>query len=295
MMRSTLNLLFVLAYGLMGYAQTTLAYDLKKDDVFTIKQEAQQVITQDMDGAVHEITNNIEGILEFKVIGESEGNYEIALSFKDLNMKMTSSIQGELMNVRAKEVEEGNMQSQIFNSLLNTPVEITLAKTGDILEVRGGDSLVVKMAEASGLEDEFSMNMMKKSLEKEFGSEALSNSYEQMTFIYPINGLEVGDTWENEYSGKLNAKNKWTLSAISNISAEISGTADVAMDVTEPTTTMKLNGTQQTEITTDLDSGFVQSMKVEGVSEGIATMVQLGDQEIPTTIKSITTYQLIKE
>ena len=201
-------LLFLIVFVAMGtYGQTRLQYNLSKGDIFTVKQQAQQIITQELDGATHELTNVIDGILEFKVLGMVNNNYEIALTFKDLNLRMSSSIQGELMNVEAKNVVEDDMQSKIFNSLLNNPVYIILSKTGDILEVNGGDSLVVKMAEASGLEDEFSLNMMKKSLEKEFGSEALSNNYKQMTFIYPPKKIQVGDTWENEYSGKLNTKN----------------------------------------------------------------------------------------
>ncbi len=129
--------------------------------------------------------------------------YAIDVMFKDLNLKMTSSIQGELMNVHAKEFEEDDVQSKIFNSLLDVPIQIVLANNGDILEVNGGDSLVVKMANASGVEDEFSLNMMKNSLKKEFGSEALSNSYEQLTYIYPDNGITVGDSWKNDYAGKL--------------------------------------------------------------------------------------------
>ncbi|MGB5820148.1 MAG: DUF6263 family protein [Saonia sp.] len=288
--------LFVLTmYGTALFGQTTLQYDLKEGDIFTIKQDAQQIITQELDGASHEITNNINGLLEFKVIGEKDDAYEIQLVFRDLNLKMNSSIQGELMNVAAKEVIEGDMQSKIFNSLLNSPVQIILARTGDILEVKGGDSLVSKMADASELEDEFSLNLMKKSLEKEFGSEALSNSYKQMTFIYPDTELKIGDTWENEYTGKLTAKNKWTLDDLTDTQATISGTADVVMDVKEPATTMMLSGTQQTLITTNVSSGFIKSMKVEGLSKGTSTVAQMGDQEIPTTIKSTITYELIKE
>ncbi len=292
-MKFAVTTFFILVLGTLGFSQTTLGYDLKKDEVFTIQQDAEQVITQNMDGAVHEIRNSINGVIEFKVIGETGGNFEIALRFKDLNMKMTSSIQGELMNVKAKEVEEGDMQSEMFHSLLDIPVTMTLSKTGAIIEVIGGDSLVLKMAEASGIEDEFSLNMMKKSLEKEFGSEALSNSYEQMTFIYPSEGVKIGDTWENEYVGKLTAKNLWTLTAVSDTDAEISGSADVVMEVSEPTTSMTLNGEQQTTVTTDRNSGFVKTMTVEGLAEGSATMAQLGDQIIPTKIKSTVTYQLI--
>jgi len=276
-------------------AQTVLKYDLKEGDVFTVKQNAEQLIVQDVDGATHELTNTLNGILEFKVLKEKEESYQVALTFKDLNLKVTSSIQGELMNVKAKEVSEGDMQSQIFNSLLDTPVELTLSKTGDILEVIGGDSLVAKMANASGIEDEFSKNLMKKSLEKEFGSEALSKNYKQMTFIYTAEEVTIGDTWQNEYTGKLNAKNTWSLIEITDTEALIRGKAEVSMNVTEAATTMALTGTQETEIKTDRASGFISVMTVKGESKGISKMTQMSDQDIPTTIKSTITYQLIKE
>ncbi|MGB6150648.1 MAG: DUF6263 family protein [Pricia sp.] len=292
-MKHLATLLFILFCGVGVMGQSVLEYTLQKDDVFTIQQNAEQIITQELDGASHVITNNIDGILEFKVLAERDSAYDIALTFKDLNLKMTSSIQGELMNVSAKTVDEDNMQSKVFGSLLNRPVQVRLAKNGDILEVTGGDSLVSKMAAASGLEDEFSLNMMKKSLKKEFGSEALSNSYEQMTFIYPKKPVDVGDSWENAYKGKLSATNNWTLEALSDEEGSISGTANITMDVTEMATTMKLSGTQQTKITTEPSSGFMKKMTVEGESKGVSTMTQMGDQEIPTTIKSTITYELM--
>ncbi|WP_373519159.1 DUF6263 family protein, partial [Pricia sp.] len=218
-------LLFLIVCSLNLSAQSILEYTLKKGATFIIKQDAEQVITQELDGATHELINKIDGILEFKVLRQRDSTYEIALTFKDLNLKMTSSIQGELMNVHAKEVSDDDMQSKIFSSLLNSPVQLVLAKTGDILEVTGGDSLVVKMAEASGLKDAFSLNMMKKSLQQEFGSEALSDSYEQMTFIYPKKPVKIGDHWKNEYAGKLGAKNTWTLEALTEDEAMINGTA----------------------------------------------------------------------
>ena len=89
--------------------QTTLQYTLKVGDVFRIKQNAKQTIIQELDGSSHEIVNQMNGILEFKVVAIKEKNYIISLTFKDLNLKMTSSIQGELMNVKAKQVVPGDM------------------------------------------------------------------------------------------------------------------------------------------------------------------------------------------
>lgn len=292
-MRYAFALLAFIFFHSNTYGQSELGYRLNAGDVFTVKQEARQIITQNLDGAVHELTNTVDGILQFKVLGEKEENYSVELTFKDLNLSVRSSIQGELMNVKAKEVVPENAQSLVFHSLLNNPVQMTLSKTGDILDVQGGDYLVQKMVNASGLTDEFSLNMMKKSLEKEFGSEALSNSYKQLTFFYPSEKISIGDSWNNEYSGQLSAKNHWILKGFTDSKISIVGRADVHMDVSEPATTMKLKGTQETEITADATSGFIRKMKVESISHGASTLAQMGNQEIPTAIKSTTTYELI--
>jgi hypothetical protein len=274
--------------------QETLQYNLKKGDVFLVKQVARQAIVQEIEGASHEIVNDISGVMQFKVVNKNADSYAIDITFEDLVMTMTSSIQGVLMEVHAKEVDPDNIQSRIFNSLLNVPIHVELAYNGDILEVQGGDSLVVKMTQASGLQDDFSLNMMEASLKKEFGSEALSNSYKQMTYIYPDKSILVGDTWENTYTGKLTAQNVWKLDSVTSRNAMISGVATILMEIKEPATTMILDGTQDTSITTDLQSGFILKMKVEGNSKGYSTIAQLGDQKIPTTISSTVTYELIQ-
>ncbi len=294
-MKRLCALLCFLSAIALANGQSTLQYKLQKDEVYVVRQQAEQVITQELEGASHVLTNNIDGILAFKVVEVNEDNYQLELTFEDLNMKMKSSIQGELMNVKAKEVVEGDIQSKMFNSLLGSPVNMKLAKTGEILEVIGGESLINKMVANAGVDDDFTLNMMKKSLEKEFGSEALSNSYEQMTFIYTVDEVNLNDTWQNEFTGKLSAKNTWTLKDITADKASISAISDVTMKLEEPAVTMNLNGSQSTEVTTDLATGFITKMVVEGLSEGSSTMAQMGDQEIPTSIKSTITYELITE
>jgi hypothetical protein len=294
-MKQAITIILFVLCNLSIHGQTKLQYNLNVGDVFLVQQNAHQTIIQELDGTTHELTNDMNGLLEFKVIDKRNENYEIDLAFKDLNLLMNSSIQGELMNVKAKEVSEEDMQSQIFNSLLDTPVKLILSKNGDILDVIGGDSLISKMANASGLEDEFSKNLMKKSLEKEFGSEALSNSYKQLTYIYSDSLVKIGDTWQNEYFGKLNAMNTWTLKEINDTNVMISGIAEVLMETNESGTVMNLNGSQTTCIQTDLETGFIIKMTVEGLSKGASKMAQLGDQEIPTTINSTISYELIKD
>lgn len=292
MSRNLYVFLFILIAA-FSYGQTSLQYTLRKGEVFTIKQEALQQITQEIEGSTHEITNRIEGILEFKVVGVHDTTYDIAVSFKDLQLYMYSSTEGELMDINATEAEEGDMQAQIFNSLLNVPIRIVLDRRGDILSVSGGDSLVARMANASGVEDIFTLELIKESLAKDFGSDALSNSYEQMTFIYPRNKIRIGESWENEYKGKISSMNHWTLNALKNGHATILGDAEVVMDLQDATASMSLEGKRKTELSADLASGFLLAMKVVSHSTGVSAIPQAGTKPIPTTIKSTITYKRI--
>lgn len=287
-------LLFFFVISALGYGQEKLEYNLSKGDVYKVKQIARQDITQELEGATHELTNDIRGILEFEVTDKTDDTYAIDIVIRDLLMTMTSSLQGVIMDVNAAEIDTANVQSRIFNSLLNKPVHMVMRKNGDILEVKGGDSLVAGMVKASGLKEAFAVNMLTSSLKNEFGTEALSDSYKQMTFIYPEVKVGIGDTWENNYSGKLSAKNSWHLDTMAEGKAVISGKATVMMKIEEPATTMVLDGTQSTLVTTDLSTGFILNMKVEGFSEGYSTLAQMNGQKIPTTITSLVTYELIQ-
>ncbi|MEX0274174.1 MAG: DUF6263 family protein [Flavobacteriaceae bacterium] len=271
--------------------QSVLGYHLNEGDVFTVKQIADQVIVQELEGSQHQLKNHMEGVLEFVVTEEMEDHYEISLSFKDISLLATSSLQGELMNVRATDTTD-NMFTQMFRGMLNVPVKMTMARNGDVLEVVGGDSLVNKMVNSIELDD-FTKNLMKKSLDGQFGSEALSQSYEQMTYFYPKEKVAVGDTWTNEYNGKLSCKNAWSLQEASADTILISGKADVSMNIEEETTHMNLVGSQTTEILTDPVSGFIRKMVVTGTSKGTSAMPQMGVLDIPTTIDMTITYELI--
>lgn len=285
--------IFLVLTSSVVFGQATLEYNLAKGDVFTIRQEAVQEITQEMDGTTYEITNSINGTLEFRVLDQRDSIYEIAVTFKDLNLYMSSNTDGVMLDIKAGEVSDENMQSRIFGSLLNVPIHILLDRSGDVLQVDGGDNLISRMASASGIEDTLSLSIIRESLRQDFGSEALSNSYEQMTYIYPKTKIQIGDSWQNEYKGKISSHNQWTLDGLKAGRASIHGDASVVMNLSEDTARMQLAGNRKTEISTDLSSGFLLAMRVESNSRGFSILPQLGGNEIPTTIKSTITYKRI--
>ncbi|MCK0157672.1 DUF6263 family protein [Cellulophaga sp. F20128] len=294
-MKKILFITAILLCSLHLKAQSKLEYKLAKGDTFTIQQNAKQVISQEIQGMSHELTNTVSGEYLMKVTSMTDDSYTIEMSFTDLNMKMASNLQGELMDIKAKEVSTANPQSAMFNAILNIPVSITLAKNGNITSVTGGDEIINKMMDASGITDETTLKLVKESLGKEYGTEGLASSFEQMTYLYPATKVKVGDSWENEYTGKLDTKNKWTLNTYNADTTELSCEASVIMSVKDAAANMDLTGTQTTKVTANSKTGFIQEMEVIGTSSGNSTLPMLGNQQIPTKITSTITYKTIEE
>ncbi|MEX0315865.1 MAG: DUF6263 family protein [Allomuricauda sp.] len=286
---------FVFFLGtLLSFSQITLGYNLKKGKVFNIKQTAHQVMVQNMGGTSHEITNDLEGIYEFKVMAADQNGYQIMLQFKDFALKSSSSIQGTLMDVRASKPIEGDIVSNMFSALIGHEMKMQINKQGKILSIEGGDELVEKMINSVPSVDDFTKNIMKKSLEKEFSSDGLARSFEQMTYFYPNEPKNPGDTWQTEFSGKVNAVNQWKLEKVEANMMSISGNADVTIKSAEQALTLSLTGHQETLIQASTNDGFIIKMMVSGKNEGKSIMTQ-NNMEIPTTLDQTITYELITE
>ena len=276
------------------HAQNTLKYNLEEGTVFKVKQQANQLITQKLEGANHEMTNDLTGLYDFKVIGVDENGFDLILTFQDFALKSNSSIQGVLMDVKASVLKEGDVMSEMFHSLIGHELAMRMNTNGSVVSVEGGDELISKMIAAANIEDEFTTNIMRKSLSKEFSSDGLAKSFEQMTFFYPDSDVAIGDTWENTYDGKLSANNTFTLEKIDNDTASITGTAAIVMNTEESGTIMSLSGSQESAIQANSLTGFIQKIMISSLAEGSTKMSQMGNVDIPTTIKSTITYELLE-
>ncbi|MEN1784901.1 MAG: DUF6263 family protein [Bacteroidota bacterium] len=276
-------------------SQVQLGYTLQLKDTFLIKQTANQELTMKLEGSEQIITNVLEGLFALEVDSLLGDTYLIKITYRDFALKSSASQQGVLMDVRASEIKEGDLMSSIFNGLLNEQMQIQLKKDGSIVAVAGAESIIDKMISAMGGLDEFTTSLIKKSLEKEFSSEVLAKSFEQMTYVYGNQPVSIGDTWRTNFSGKITADNLWTLEKVTDDVVAISGTADILMNTEEDSLEMKLSGTQETLLEASKKNGVLLKMMISGSGEGTSTMATAANVTIPTTLKQTLTYELITE
>lgn len=280
-----------LTYGIT-VAQKKLEYKLSVGDNFTVQQEAKQVITQDLNGVDQIIENDLMGVMHFKVVDKTNDSYTLEMTFKRLKMLMSSPTLGELSNSDTESTDSSDVANMLFKGILNIPVTMVMDKTGKIKSVTGGDKLIANMFTSAGIDQPEIIAESKKQMEKQFGSAALSNSFEQMTYFYTSTAVSVGDEWANSFSGDLSAKNSWSLMEVTNDALKINGKASTTMSSIDENIIMTLSGSQQTTINADPSNGWFREIIVTGENSG-NTLFQAQNMTIPTIVKSTITYKIL--
>lgn len=274
-------------------AQENLRYNLKNGDAFTILQEASQEIIQELPDATQVINNSLAGLLYFEVIAVTPETYTIDVSFKQFSMKMSSPTLGEMMSINTENASD-DFEHRMFLGMLDKPMQMIMKPTGEIIEINNGDAIVNGMLESMGDLDEATKDLMKTQLEKEWKAEVLSESFEQMTFIYSDQLKNIGDTWENSYAGegKIQAKNTWTYVSSNQNTKSLSAQSEIAMNLSTDAIQLRLTGEQSSLVLVMSKNGFIKKLSVKSKATGDATMTQSPETTIPTTINSLTTYTL---
>ncbi len=288
-MKKVSLLIALFALTQMSIAQKAIGYNLSVGDEYRIIQNAKQKIVQTIPGGEQVINNDISSIYLFEVTNITDDLYTIDLSFKQFGMKMSSPQYGTMMDINT---DTDNEESAVFKNMLDKPVTITMKKTGQITDVQNGYVLIDAIANGMGLTDPEAIMGMRKEMEGDWSPEALTQSFQQMTYVYPTEKVKEGDTWENEYGGvsKVQAQNSWTLAEMTADSQQLTATAPIKMNLTNASIEMKLQGNQTTTFVADAATGFPQELRVESTASGDATVPQMPGTTIPTTVTMTTTY-----
>lgn len=273
-------------------AQSTLEYNLAVGQEYYISQEAKQHITQDIQGVDQIIENHLISEMLFKVIKVEAQTYTLEMRFKRMKMLMSSPTMGVMLDADTFIDNEGDLTALLFRGSLNVPVTVVMTKSGNIKSVTGGDKIIESMFKNANITDQTVIDSSKKQFETQFSSTALSQSFEQMTYFLPSKKVAIGNQWQTEYSGSLQAKNVWTLKSLDKNSYAITGKSNSIMSTIDDQVNMVLDGIQEISIKGNPKTGWFSSISITGSHSGNTEVKQAG-LHIPTQITSTVTYQII--
>lgn len=276
-------------------AQNKLAYELAIGEQFKVHQIAKQVIQQDMSGQKHELNNLIESDFLFIVESANDSLYRLGFTFNRFKMVSSSNLIGEIISVNTDEdITEDNIEGKIFAQIVNVNLVMNMYKNGKIKSVEGSDKLISKMVDVLGNVDLFTKEVMRESMKKEFSNKSFASSFEQMTYIYPIHLVNIGDTWTNTFTGDLSSLNTWTLESITKDDINITGTSSVSFKTSDTDVDMILDGEMTSSIKISTSTGFAKIMTTASFVKGNSIMHTMNNLKVPTTITSNITYKIEK-
>ncbi|WP_024771175.1 DUF6263 family protein [Aquimarina macrocephali] len=294
-MKKSIIFILVLLLSITGFSQATLQYNLNVGDSFAIRQDSEQIITQDISGTKQTITNDISAEMSFVVKKVENSLFYIEMKYQILKMKTSSPSLGVLMDMDTSIIPDStDIQGLIFQGLINSPITMVMQKNGKINALEGTEVLIDNMIKNAGITDPNAVAQVRTSLDQQWGDNQLLGNFEQMTYIYGDNKATLGDQWENEYTGKMKSKNKWNIASITDENATIAGTSEVEMENVNASATVIVSGSQKAMITVNSKTGLMLEGSTEGICKGNTLISTMPDTKIPTSIKFKNNYKTIK-
>ena len=280
--------------NIAAVSQEQLRYNLVEGETYTIEQTANQEITMELEGSKHIMNNTISGDYEFKILENRNDTIILESTFIRMKFKTESNLAGVLMDVDTNEkIDEEDIMGNVFKGIINIPVTVFMLPTGKVARITGTNAMIESTIGSMGIEDSFTKNLIKKSIEKEFGDESLASSIEQMTYLFSSEKVNINDTWNNTYTGNLDSQNTWKLTAYEAESFTVNGKSKVTMNTDEESISMNLTGTQETEAHIEVKTGFLTQINVTQEAKGNSVLKTMNNIEVPTSLTATMTYKRI--
>jgi hypothetical protein len=278
-----------------------LGLNLEKGKEYHQNTSSNMTISQNMQGMDIEIGMVVKADMVYKIIDIKDGNYQMEVSYKSMGMQMESP-QGS-NGFSSENAKEGDMMSTMLSKMCKRPFNVSMTKTGKIVEVQGLEGLFSGLFDGLDIAEPQKQQIVGQ-LEQSYGEDALKQNLEMATAIYPEKSVAVGDKWEQ--TGKIESNMSVTVSTTYELKEvgddyyHIHGDSKMENDIDAPfmkqqgmDMRVELNGTMISEIKVDKKTGWIKEVNIKQDLSGntrIKGNAQMPDgMNIPMKITGVTT------
>ena len=176
-------------------AKIGLRLRLKKGQSYTLRQTAEQMITQTLMGRKIQIEQRIGMgfLLEVQDVG-ADGVAAVKTTIQSIRYKMKSQF-AVIEYDSAKPPETIPLPARGFAAMVGQSFTMQLTDLGSVKKIQGGAAMLEQAIKKSGLPDGPAREAMKTTVKNQFGDEAFRQDMEKLTRIYPAVPVGIGDTW----------------------------------------------------------------------------------------------------
>ena len=197
-MKKLFTLLLLLA-SFCGFAQKiTLALNLKQDSTYYLTTNANLTVVQDLPGQKQVISTIMSARVSHKVIAIRDSVYDMEVQYKRLNMSM--EIGGKTMGFGSDDSLSSNPASKAMAGLLNKTFNITITKSGKVLEVKNLDKVFDAIYSGNTQISDAQKTQIKNEMQQTFGEKTMKTNFQDAFAVFPGRSVAVGETWQNKSS-----------------------------------------------------------------------------------------------
>ncbi len=142
-MKKIFTLLLLLASAYAFGQKINLALHLKQDSTYYLTTNANLTIVQDLPGQKQVISTIISAKISHKVIAIRDSIYDMEVQYKRMNMSM--EVGGKTTGFSSDDSLSSNPASKMIAGILNKSFNISITKSGKVLEVKNINNLFDNM------------------------------------------------------------------------------------------------------------------------------------------------------
>lgn len=194
-MKKIISALIILSFILASCQEKaeTIGLNLEQGKVYTHKTDNKSVITQFINGQPMDMTMIIRGDMSFRVTSVGETAYEMDVQYDNFYMSMQMP-QGKAEFSSTKD-DPNDIFSQILKNMIGNTFQVTLSKSGKVVEVNNLEALFDSAFNTFEGASEEQKQQAKEQLMQSFGEKAFKGAIEMITAIYPKTPVKKGDKW----------------------------------------------------------------------------------------------------
>jgi len=276
-------------------AQVKLSFNPVSGAKYEFHMEMVHNVKQNFMGQEMPMETEMSGIYLMEIKNKTSQEIHAQITYQGFTLLVSSPMMNFKYNSK-KTIENPSEMDKIFEKMFSAMIgksfTVIFAPDGSVKSVSGMDAIIDNMLGA--ISDYGQMGaQLGAQMSQQFSDESMKNMFAQSFNFYPDNAVNVGDSWNTEFTMPMNdmnfgVKTKNTLKKISSNIATIDVAGDINMDIEEGKFTGTQTGTMSVDITTGLPvtSDISQNMKGEIKAQGMNIQMEMITQT-KTSIKEI--------
>jgi predicted secreted protein len=280
-------------FGINAAEPVVFRLSLKPQAKYVLTMEVNQTRSQTVDDEKQSLGQEMLQVWDVNVTAlQKNGNMDIELTYK--RVKIDQDFGGQRIEYDSDSPPEVLDQSMKSLAVMpGTVIRAEMTPDGKVVSVDGVDAMIDKMIEAMNITDSQEKRAVLADLRKQWGTDAMKQSLEQITSFYPARPVSPGSSWTSDFdltSGvPMHIVSTYNLQTRIGARDSIDVSSQISSDSATSSVTMgplsmaySINGSQSGTILVDEATGLPLSSRLDMHYEGTVAVSGVPDQESQT-------------